>query len=287
MPGLNEYTYGGQELEVTEDMKAAFDRDGFVTIKGLLNPQELAVVQESLQGPDSLSSEQFSFGRADGEGKTARMSLWNHPGSDTTGTLARTRKMALTAEKLLGGEVYHYHSKLMMKEAGTGGKFVWHQDYGYWYGFACLFPDMLTSFVALDKCDKDNGCLQVLKGSHRCGRIEHLKVAGQTGADMARVQELEKVLEKVYVELDPGDALFFHCNLLHCSSQNLSDRRRWAILSCYSRKHNSPYQKIIHALYQPLNMVDNDAVVKQGVSRELKGKEVMMQFDGEFRPIVP
>lgn len=33
--------------------------------------------------------------------------------------------------QLLGGEVYHYHSKLTMKNAKGGGKFIWHQDYGY------------------------------------------------------------------------------------------------------------------------------------------------------------
>jgi len=32
--------------------------------------------------------------------------------------------------QLLGGEVYHYHSKVMMKDAQTGGKQLWHQDYG-------------------------------------------------------------------------------------------------------------------------------------------------------------
>ena len=30
----------------------------------------------------------------------------------------------------MGGEIYHYHTKLVMKEARTGGSFVWHQDYG-------------------------------------------------------------------------------------------------------------------------------------------------------------
>ena len=32
--------------------------------------------------------------------------------------------------KVLGGEIYHYHTKLMTKAARTGGKHVWHQDYG-------------------------------------------------------------------------------------------------------------------------------------------------------------
>ncbi len=44
-----------------------------------------------------------------------------------------------TTSSLLGGEVYHYHTKLMMKEAKTGGQFVWHQDYGYSLSYSALF----------------------------------------------------------------------------------------------------------------------------------------------------
>lgn len=43
-----------------------------------------------------------------------------------------------------------------------------------------------------------------MKGSHKCGRIEHSMVAGQTAADINRVRELKKKLELVYVELEPG-----------------------------------------------------------------------------------
>lgn len=43
-----------------------------------------------------------------------------------------------------------------------------------------------------------------MKGSHKCGRIEHSMVAGQTAADIDRVRELKKKLELVYVELEPG-----------------------------------------------------------------------------------
>ena len=39
-------------------------------------------------------------------------------------------RVQISPTQLLGGEVYHYHTKLMMKEAHTGGSFIWHQDYG-------------------------------------------------------------------------------------------------------------------------------------------------------------
>ena len=38
-----------------------------------------------------------------------------------------------------------------MKEAFTGGSFVWHQDYGYWYGNGNLTPDMGSIFMPIDE----------------------------------------------------------------------------------------------------------------------------------------
>ena len=34
-------------------------------------------------------------------------------------------------------------------------------QYRYWYNNGCLFPDMGTVFIAIDKCDQENGCLKV------------------------------------------------------------------------------------------------------------------------------
>ena len=61
-----------------------------------------------------------------------------------------------------------------------------------------------------------------------------------------------KVLPLVQVELDSGDALFFHCNVLHQSDQNNSDRRRWAFLIAYNRASNPPVIKHHHPQYTPL-----------------------------------
>jgi ectoine hydroxylase-related dioxygenase (phytanoyl-CoA dioxygenase family) len=47
-------------------------------------------------------------------------------------------------------------------------------------------------------------------------------------------KQIEQYHELVYVELEPGDTLFFHCNLLHKSSQNQSDKPRWVMISAYN-----------------------------------------------------
>ena len=46
-----------------------------------------------------------------------------------------------------------------------------------------------------------------------------------------------------YVEMEPGDVLFFHSNLLHTSDQNHSDLRRWVMIVSYCRADNNPVRE--------------------------------------------
>ena len=121
---------------------------------------------------------------------------------------------------------------------------------------------MASAFIAVDPNTKANGCMQVLKGSHKMGRIEHGRFGDQTGADPERVAEAVKVLETVYVELDPGDVLFFHSNTLHRSDQNTSETPRWSLLCCYNTRHNNPYKKSHHPFYERLEKLP-DSVIKE------------------------
>ncbi len=53
---------------------------------------------------------------------------------------------------------------------------------------------MATVMKALDKCTKENGCLQVLSGSNKLGRVDHaLLESGQVGVDLKRVEEAKNI----------------------------------------------------------------------------------------------
>lgn len=97
-----------------------------------------------------------------------------------------------TMEQIQGGPVYHFQSKLTAKEPFVGGAWEWHQDYGYWYYNGCLFPDLASCQIALDGSTTANGCLTMIAGSHRLGRIDHVPVPGegQNVADPARTREI-------------------------------------------------------------------------------------------------
>src|SRR3954452_22925662 len=174
---------------------------GFYLARGLFDADEIALLHQAAREDHELDKR--SYGRADGEGGVVRLSLWNHPGDGIYGMFARCERVVRSAEKLLGGEVYHYHSKMIMKDPRVGGAWTWHQDYGYWYQNGILQPLLTSASIAVDRATRENGCLQVLRGSHRAGRIDHVLTGDQAGADMERVNELSARLELVHLEMEP------------------------------------------------------------------------------------
>ena len=249
---------------LTPEQRANFERDGYILIRGFFDSEEALLLQSAVDQDPAIRG--HFYNRGDADGLTTKMATWNHPGDSVYGYAARSHKMVDTMEDLLGGEVYHYHSKITAKEPREGGAWEWHQDYGYWYNNGCLFPYMASAMIALDKCTKSNGCLQVLKGSHHLGRIDHGLLDGdQVGADLRRVKEAEKHLELVYCEMDPSDVLFFHCNTLHRSDQNRSNDRRWTLICCYNAARNNPYLEHHHPCYTPLAKVADTEIMAAGL----------------------
>ena len=82
----------------------------------------------------------------------------------------------------------------------------------------------MNGWLAIDAATKENGCLQVVKGSHRGEIIEHVVYEDYIHGELPR--ELCTDLEVEHIELEPGDALFWHSNLWHYSPPNNSDNAR-------------------------------------------------------------
>ncbi len=246
-----------------QDEALQFDTDGYVLVPDLLTAEEVQILVDAAHADSTMLNSAFEV--ADTGGARIRLAGWNYAGDDTFGLIARLPRIVDRMEAFLGGEVYHYHSKMILKEPRVGGAWEWHQDYGYWYQNGCLFPDMASCLIAVDPASRANGCLEVLKGSHRMGRIQHGRYGGQTGADPEHVGAARERLEHVYCEMAPGTALFFHSNLLHASAQNVSEAPRWALICCYNAASNSPYKDSHHPSYNKLRKVDEDAVLRVGV----------------------
>jgi ectoine hydroxylase-related dioxygenase (phytanoyl-CoA dioxygenase family) len=251
-------------LEVQSSLKRDFDRDGYIMCRSLFDTEEMKALLAFARGDRQLASE--AFVRRDATGGESRLAVRNDLDDDSPYTaIVRSHRVAGTMSILLGDEIYHYHHKMMLKEPRVGGAWEWHQDYGYWYSNGCLYPDMASCLIAVDRATKENGCLQVLRGSHRMGRVDHATTGDQKGADPTRVAEAMKRHELVYCEMEPGDALFFHGNVLHCSSRNDSENPRWSLICCYNTRHNDPYiANGRHPNYSPLELW-SDQHVRQSI----------------------
>jgi hypothetical protein len=247
-------------MDITAKEKKQFEKDGFIIVRGLFSKEEIESLNKKVRNDHQM--EQAAALKDDGKGNSMRLTIWNQPGDGLYGMFSRCKKLVNKVEALLGGEVYHYHSKMSLKDAKVGGAFSWHQDYGYWYQHNLLFPDLCSVMIAVDKATKENGCLQVIRGSQKMGRVNHTLKGDQAGADMERVKEVSKIREKEYCEMDPGDALFFHCNLLHSSAPNKSENPRWAMICAYNKATNNPYKESYHSSYIKLQKVEDDMILK-------------------------
>src|ERR1700709_2966554 len=195
-----------QSKKLSDSQIKEYQRDGFLVIKEFCNKQEIdklytTAVEDSILTRNALDLSDLS-------GQKTKLSLWFTPGNDVFGYLTRSEKMVHAVQELLGhgSRVCHFHSKLMQKEPRVGGAWEWHQDYGYWYKNQFMFPDQLISvMVALTTANKENGCLQVIKSSHKLGRVNHGFSGEQVGADMTMVTNALQTMELVYCDLQPGD----------------------------------------------------------------------------------
>jgi len=244
---------------------ALYHEQGYLLVPGFFSRAQIDLLRRAAKEDRAL--DQHSFSRSDGEGGAVRLTLWNHPGDSLYGIFARSASLVHSAEALLEGEVYHYHSKMIMKDARVGGAWAWHQDYGYWYQNAVLFPLLTSVFIAVDPATRENGCLQVIPRSHELGRLDHVLTGEQAGADPGRVAAVLERLPLTHIEMEPGDALFFHPNLLHRSAQNTSEHPRWSMICCYNAARNDPYADSHHPRYTPMAIVPDEAILAAGVLR--------------------
>lgn len=269
-------------VRLTPEQVDEYNENGFVFIRPMFDAEETVLLRRAMEEDPMI--QRHSLLRADADGLGTRISLWNRAGDAVYGLAARSERMVGAAEALIGEPVYHYQSKLTAKDPKVGGAWEWHQDYGYWYYNGCLRPDMLSMMIALDRTDGENGCLQLVKGSHKLGRIDHVPVSDkQNAADPARMEEILARHEVVHCELDPGDVVIFHSNVLHRSDQNRSDKRRWTFLVCYNAVSNDTLTRDDDRYYVPLDRVEDGAIKAAGL--RFAGPDNQEHF--AIKPFVP
>jgi ectoine hydroxylase len=131
-----------------------------------------------------------------------------------------------------------FTEKLNVKRAEHGGPIVLHQDFPYWVRVAEDPHDVGTAILFLDDATLENGCLEVVPGSHREGLRERQQVEGFGAHEMDGDRfDIERMIP---LEVPAGSVVWFGSLLVHRSAPNRTKHDRRALLYSYQptgRRH--------------------------------------------------
>jgi phytanoyl-CoA hydroxylase len=138
-------------------------------------------------------------------------------------------------ERFVGRDVQTIHTMLINKPPNVDGRHPLHQDLLY---FPFRPADrIVASWTALERVTKENGCLVVVPGTHRGELRQHENPPDIEWLNAAYfgVKDVDGLMEqRVHLEMEPGDTVFFHPVLLHGSGRNRTQGFRRAISAHYT-----------------------------------------------------
>merc|ERR1719343_149206 len=144
-----------------------------------------------------------------------------------------------------------YRAMLFNKPAEGGTDLPWHQDGGEFWG---LDRDpLIFVWTAIDDATKDNGCVQVVPGSHKLGLLSR---RGHTlSAENIAKHKVEECA--VHVEVARGESVLMHNFLVHRSGVNPTNASRRAFSVNYTdvRTRMLDPRPIIQPENRPASMV--------------------------------
>ena len=239
---------------------AAFARDGYVVLRKLagdalrrrMAAQALAALAPVV-GPAEFEADVGYAGAPPGRaavgGDTPRRLLAAYARDASFRRWAHDAGVLSMVRGLLGGAAARlsqcHHNCVMTKHGGHGSATMWHQDIRYW---SFDRPDLVSVWLALGTETAANGALRVIPGSHLealdRGRFDRNLFLRPELKENARLIDAARP-----VYLDAGDALFFHCRLLHAAGRNETGRVKLSVVFTYHAAGNHPIPGTRSATY--------------------------------------
>ena len=200
---------------VREHYDALFAQKRGTIGEGLRN---LATIGESVDDPEADHSEEM----------LQIQQMWQR--DDVFRELLYHSPLLDIAESLVGPDIQVFFDQALYKPANHGGAVHWHQDNGYW---GCVPPNLVSIWMALDDADEENGCMNVIPGSHREGLAAHERAMTEKGKLPALLAAKVDTERAVAVPVKAGHAMVHHCLTLHQTNPNTSARERRAMVVHY------------------------------------------------------
>ena len=263
--------------------KDTFDRQGYVVAPGLFPPDEVAALtdhymflrQNGTYRGDSAGVEKPNGDPAADPLKQFPRMIHMHRWDDLSLRWILDPRFREGLATLLGADPFAVQTMIYFKPPGARGQAL-HQDQFY---LQVQPGTCMAAWLALDRCDEENGCLQVVPGSHTLPELctEEADTA-QSFTDVT--VPLPDKVKTVPVLMEAGDVLFFNGQLIHGSYPNTTaDRFRRSLIGHYIMGSAEKVSKYYH----PVLRMDG-SVVELGNSERGGPCGVWVEEDG--RPVV-
>ncbi|MEX0943804.1 MAG: phytanoyl-CoA dioxygenase family protein [Pseudomonadales bacterium] len=234
-----------------------YARDGFLVRTAVFTNSELPVLQEAVE-----SAAQRALCLAD-EGKTywldnkrfvdidsvintMTVQFEHTPTSNTIRVIEPVHHLhpileQLIDEKRITGPIRDilgctrisvWTNKLNLKRPYEGSGFGWHQDSPYWIHNSPHVDLLPNVMVTLDDASIDNGCFQVIRGSHKNGLLPGTDDGSQLGGFFTDPACFDLACA-VPMQVPAGSLVFFSPHSVHGSGPNQSPESRRALVLTY------------------------------------------------------
>ncbi|MCY3578279.1 MAG: phytanoyl-CoA dioxygenase family protein [bacterium] len=139
----------------------------------------------------------------------------------------RDERIAGIMNQLIGPDVDCFLSQFIFKNPGAWGQ-PWHQD-SFYFPFDPPRP-IVGLWLAVTEATLENGCLHILPGSHAEPVHEHVPDR-RPAANYGYMEIVGRDMsDRQAVMMQAGDLLVFDSHLMHCSTDNISDGIRAAMV---------------------------------------------------------
>ena len=219
-------------------LQKAFDRDGFLHIKGFMSPDEIDDLEENVNRfikdvapglPKSIAM-YVDFTNLASLKQIQCLEVYD----PYFAQLSENPKITDLAKVLLRDDVVSKGVNYFSKPPGLSKPTPPHQD-GYYF---CITPnEAATIWMALDDMDQENGAVIYVAGSHKKGVLPH-DASYVLGFSQGLTSENTSEFGRPAVcQVKRGDCLVHHSLMIHSAGANESKKRkRRAVSSVYYAK---------------------------------------------------
>lgn len=220
-------------------IKAQFDRDGYVLVEGLLNPEEAADYRARCHGIVDRLRKVRNLDATWGSAKDVAMGtptelLHCHDVQYQDAAFLRLFTDPRVVEimtTLIGPNVQLHHNKMFIKPPEKGSPFPMHQDKPF---FPHERDTMAAAIFHFDDAPLEKGCLRVIPGTH-LSDLPH----NSEGAWHLDPQEYP-VENALPIPAKAGDVIFFNYRCVHGSGLNTSPEARTTVLLQFRDPEDPP-----------------------------------------------